>query len=128
MSVSIAASWLLAIALCCVRVGMVLVMTPLLGGAQLPARVRLFLVLAVAVVFSPQLNVGLLTASGDVPFIILMSVNEVIWEPCPTRFEPERGAYFQRGMSLSGELGVWKGWVDHHKDGGQHGRIKAVND
>ncbi|MBC7380667.1 MAG: flagellar biosynthetic protein FliR [Burkholderiaceae bacterium] len=79
MSVSIAASWLLAIALCCVRVGMVLVMTPLLGGAQLPARVRLFLVLAVAVVFSPQLNVGLLTASGDVPFIILMSVNEVIW-------------------------------------------------
>jgi len=25
-------------------------------------------------------------------------------QPCPTWYEPERGAYFQRGMSLKGEF------------------------
>jgi hypothetical protein len=49
-------------------------------------------------------------------------------EPCPTRFEPEGGAYFQREMSLSGESEGGREWVDHRKDGDQHGRIKAVND
>jgi len=49
-------------------------------------------------------------------------------EPCPTRYEPEGGVYFQRGMSLKGESEVRWEWVDHRKDGDQHGRIKAVND
>ena len=49
-------------------------------------------------------------------------------QPCPTRFEPEGGAYFQREMSLSGESEGGREWVDHRKDGDQHGRIKAVND
>jgi hypothetical protein len=44
------------------------------------------------------------------------------------RYEPEGGAYFQREMSLNGGSGVRKEGVDHHKDGGQHGRVEAVND
>jgi len=34
----------------------------------------------------------------------------------------------QRGMGLKGESETLWEWVDHRKDGDQHGRIKAVND
>ena len=53
---------------------------------------------------------------------------ELKLQPCPTRYEPEGQAYFQRGMSLSGKSGGRRWWVDHHQDGGQHGRVEAVND
>jgi len=59
---------------------------------------------------------------------LALRLDGVKCEPCPTRHEPEGGAYFQREMSLRGESGVRRGWVDHHKDGDQHGRVKVVND
>jgi integrase len=47
------------------------------------------------------------------------ALSRYLWmQPCPTWYEPERGAYFQRGMSLKRMAKAE--WVDHPEDGDQH--------
>lgn len=79
MTVHIVTTWLVSVVLLSMRFGMVLIMTPVLGSTNLPARVRVLLVFAfsASMVSLLDLHPGVaLLSSMD---ILLAALNELLW-------------------------------------------------
>lgn len=79
VTIQIAASWLITVLLLSTRIGIVLALTPILGGTNLPIRVRVLFVFAFAAALSSALTPEI-TSFPLSPFgIALAMLNEVFW-------------------------------------------------
>ncbi|TCS37709.1 flagellar biosynthetic protein FliR [Paucimonas lemoignei] len=79
LMVHLASAWMIAVILVSIRIGMVLVMTPVLGSTGLPARIKVLFVFAFSAALVSMTGLHLNTAVNNPINLLIAVLNEIVW-------------------------------------------------